>query len=123
MKIITAILFILIYFICFFYWYQARKELNSNQKKKDSDLTIKQDLLCLCTLLIGYILIYLYPYQLTIWIYCLVAFLIGIVMELHYFQYLKKLNFSIGYTKKAIIFSAILYYLTVSVGMLLLIWE
>lgn len=102
-------------------WYKARNQLDNAQKKQDIDRVTKQDLFSLCLLLIGYIFIYLFPHLLTLAIYFGVSFLIGLLIAINYYRWLKKQNYPRHFIRETLFFSTLMFYATMWLGILLLV--
>jgi len=121
MKTFILITYLLIAIIFSVLWYKTRKKLEAHKRRLDMKRTTKQDLLSLCTLLLGYIFIYLLPLPMTLYLYILISFCIGLIVEIRYYQWLQHDHFPKRFIRQTIFFSAIMFYATVWLGILLLL--
>ncbi|VVC75462.1 hypothetical protein AQUSIP_07520 [Aquicella siphonis] len=121
MKTFVLIALLLIILPCQYYWYMARKTLDVSLRKMDNDLAGRQDLVCLIAILLGYLGIYLFPYKMTLAAYLLAGTGIGIYIEIDYVKFLRKNKFNSQYSKKAVLFSALTCFATLTLGMALML--
>ncbi|RDI44527.1 hypothetical protein [Aquicella lusitana] len=121
MKHYLLAVFIFVIILCQYGWYKARKKLTFVQKKRDSHLTARLDLISLCVLLGGYILLVIHPYKLSLLLYSFSAIVIGVYLQAVYYRYLSKSAFPDAYLKAALVYFTIQYCNTIALGFIVLL--
>ncbi len=121
MKTFIVISFLLLVLGLSVLWHKARSKLAKEKKRNDIDRTTKQDIFALCLLLLGYILIYLFPVVMTLIIYLAASLLIGLLIEFRYYRWLIREQFPKKFVRQSILFSSLMFYATAWLGILLLL--
>lgn len=121
MKHLFLVVYIFIIIFCQILLYRSRKPLFAKDKQRDVNLWSFYDVMTLSLLLAAYLTVYFFPYPKTLWIYGVVALLIGIGLQIHYYKRSVAASFPLSFRRKAMISLILQYYSTVTLGFGLII--